>query len=122
MSKVIFTSGATSWTASCFRVFPVSDGITVNVPTEQSEGGQMYAYDKGVAEQVFELVFEKLNAADDAALRSFHSTVAVGPKNAFTFTDEAGADHTVRWLDLRYPIRQSAQNFFSGTIQLREEL
>lgn len=122
MSKIIFTLDGSSWQASCARDYPVNDGIEVNVPTDQSEGGQMYAYDKGVAVQSFELAFDKLSAADDTALCNFHANVAVGPKNTFTYTDENSATHTVRWLDLRYPIKRNRQNVYSGTITLRKEL
>lgn len=122
MAKIKFDLSATNWTASCGRDHPIDDPLEVGVVSDESDGSQMYAYDKGADVQYFNLNFTKLNSADDTALRNFHANVCRGMLNTFTYTDEAGATHTVRWLDKRYPIRSNKENRYSGTISLREEI
>jgi len=119
--KIRFTYGATVWTASCFREYPVHDPDEANVVVDYTDGNQAYAYDKGPVVRHFSLVFDKLSAADAAALRSFYLDVR-GPLRVFTYTDESGVDHQVRWMDLRYPISQRKHGHFGGTITLREEV
>lgn len=126
MSNIIFTKGATTFTFSKGRIFPVYDPAQVNVPTDLSEGGQMYAYNKGIAEKLFNLVYEKLSATDYSNFDSFFQTTVVGPASTFTLTDESGVTHTVRLLDVKNPLQAvGADNtgfLYSGTIHLREEI
>ncbi|MEN8134332.1 MAG: hypothetical protein ABFS18_02180 [Thermodesulfobacteriota bacterium] len=122
MPRIKFTRGGTVWTANCDRAFPVGDPAKVGVVVGYSDGGQLYAYNKGPGEQFFELVFNKMDSDVEPGCRSFHETEAVGPLNTFTYTDQAGVDHTVRWMDIEYPIRQTDHNRHSGTIRLRKEI
>lgn len=122
MPNIIFTKGAITFTFSKGRAYPLDDPAQVNVPTDMSEGGQMYAYDKGITEQLVNLVFERIPQADFNNFADWLVNHAVGPKNTFTYTDEDGANHTVRLLDTRNPLREVVSDLFSGTIRLREEL
>jgi hypothetical protein len=126
MSHIIFTKDANTFTFSKGRIFPIADPAQVNVPTDLSDGGQMYAYNKGIAEKLFNLVFEKISATDYASFEDWLLNHAVGPTNTFTLTDEAGTTHTVRLLDTKNPLEavgEDATGFlYSGTIQLREEI
>lgn len=122
MAKIIFTLGATVWTANCDRALPVGDPAKVGVVLDYSAGGQAYAYDKGIVEQFFDLVFDKLITAKDTELRTFHETIAVGPLNTFIYTDPDGNEHSVRWLDVSYPLKQTNATHHSGTIRLRKEI
>jgi hypothetical protein len=126
MFHIIFTKDANTFTFGKGRVFPVKDPASVTVPTDKSDGGQMYAYNKGISEQLFNLVFEKISATDHTAFLDWLLNHAVGPVNTFTFTDEAGATHTVRLLDTTDPFEADGEDgtgfLYSGTIQLREEI
>lgn len=122
MANIIFTKGASTFTFSCGRVFPVADAGAVNVPVGYSDGGQLYAYNKGVSEQFYDLVYENLNALDYSNFDSWLKTVSMGPLNTFTFTDEDSVEHTVRLLDTRNPLRWTGNGKYAGTIRLREEI
>jgi len=120
--NIIFTKNSTTFTFSKGRVYPLEDPGQVNVPVDYSEGGQLYAYDKGIKEKFYNLVLERVPQADYDNYDNWLLNVAVGPKNTFTYTDEDGGAHTVRNLDTKNPLREVASGLFSGTIQLREEL
>ena len=126
MSHIIFTKSANTFTFSKGRSFPISDPAQVNVPTDMTDGGQMYAYNKGIAEKLYNLVFNKLSATDFSNFETWLKTTVVGPTSTFTFTDEAGATHTVRLLDTTNPLQADGEDgtgfLYSGTIRLREEL
>ncbi|MCE5212998.1 MAG: hypothetical protein LLG40_15760 [Deltaproteobacteria bacterium] len=126
MSNIIFTKGANSFTFSKGREFPVYDPGQVNVPVDYSEGGQLYAYNKGIAEQFFNLTFKKLSATDYSNFDTWLKTTVVGPASTFTFTDENGTTHTVRLLNTKNPLQADGEDatgfLYSGTIQLREEI
>jgi len=122
MPNIIFTKGGVSFQFSKGRVYPVDDPAQVNVPVDYSEGGQLYAYDKGIEEQFFNLEFENLPAADHLNYFSFFLNTIVGPANTFTYTDEDGVAHTVRNMDTKYPLRKSGAGGYSGTIALRKEI
>ncbi len=122
MPNIIFTKGAQSFTFSKGRSFPLDDPGQVNVPVDYSEGGQLYAYDKGIKEKFYNIALERASQADYDNFDNWLLNVAVGPRNSFTYTDEAGAAHTVRLLDTKTPLRAVAHELYSGTIQLREEL
>lgn len=122
MSAIVFTKGGTVVTWTTGRDYPVDEPIQHNVVVDYSEGGQAYCYDKGITEQFFFLACRNLDATTAAALQSFHQTTVVGPKETFTFTDEASNNHTVRWMDNRYPLKQTASGAYSGTITLRKEI
>jgi hypothetical protein len=126
MSNVIFTKGANTFTFSKGRSFPVYDPSQVNVPTDITDGGQMYAYNKGITEKFWNLVYKKLPAADYNNYSTWLLTTVVGPTSTFTMTDENGVAHTVRLLDTKNPLQADGEDkngwLYSGTIQLREEI
>lgn len=124
MAKIIFTKDASTHTFTVARVYPKYDPVRVNVVKGYSDGGQLYAYDKGIEEQFFNLVFVRLSEADHIALLAWFRTIAIGAKNTFTFTDEDSVEHTVRWIDDQYPLRldEAQSAIYSGTIKLREEV
>jgi hypothetical protein len=91
-----------------------------------TDGGQMYAYNKGIAEKLWNLVYKKLSATDYSNFETCLKTTVVGPTSTFTMTDEGGTTHTVRLLDTQNPLvadDADATGFlYSGTIRLREEI
>ena len=122
MPNIIFTRGVDTFAFSKGRSYPMDDPAQVNVPVNYSEGGQLYAYDKGIKEQFYNLTFERLSQADYDNFSDWLLTIAVGPLNTFTYTNEDSVTHTVRLLNAKNPLRGVAFELFSGTIQLREEL
>ncbi len=122
MPNIVFTKGGDTFTFSKGRSYPLDDPATVNVVVEYSEGRQLYAYDKGVIEQEFNLNFERLSQADYDNFDDWLQNVAVGPKNTFTYTDEDGSTHTVRLMATKNPLQEVANGLFSGVITLREEI
>lgn len=123
MAKIIFTKDAASHTFTVARVAPIHDPLKVNVVMDYSDGGKLYAYDKGITEQFFTLDFTNLSAADNAALLDWFENTSIGPLNTFIFTDEDSTGHTVRWIDLEYPIQKEEEtDRYTGTIQLRKEI
>jgi hypothetical protein len=122
MPNIIFAKGVDTFTFSKGRAYPLDDPGQVNVPVDYSEGGQLYAYDKGIEEQFINLSFDRLPQADFNNFSDWLLNIAVGPLNTFTYTDESGAAHTVRLLDTRNPLKGVAHEMYSGTIHLREEI
>lgn len=122
MANITFTLGGDSFTFSKGRSYPLDDPAQVNVVVDYSEGGQLYAYDKGIQEQYFNIDFERISQTDYDNFEDWLLNIAVGPTNEFTYTDEDGNDHTVRLMDTKNPLKRVADGMYTGTIQLREEL
>lgn len=122
MPNIVFTKGGYSFQFSKGRVYPVDDPKAVNVVVDYSEGVQLYAYDKGVVEQFFNLYFEQVDQADFENVEDWLVNVVVGPKNVFTYTDEDGVSHTVRMLDIKNQFKEVGAGLYSGVIHLRKEI
>jgi len=122
MSNIKFTKGGDTFTFSKGRSYPLDDPVQVNVVVDYSEGGQLYAYDKGIQEQFFNLVYERIPQADFDNFEDWLKNKAVGPKNTFAYTDEDENSHTVRLMDTKNRLRGVADQMFSGTIKLRKEI
>jgi hypothetical protein len=122
MPNIIFTLGAETFTFSKGRSYPLDDPCQVNVPVDYSEGGQLYAYDKGIAEKFINLTFDRCPKADYDNFDDWLLNICVGPLNTFTYTAEDSGPHTVRCLDTRQPLKEVAHELYSGTIHLREEI
>lgn len=122
MPNVKFTKGGNSFTFSKGRSYPLDDPVQINVVVDYSEGGQLYAYNKGIQEQFFNLVYERIPQADFDNFEDWLLNKAGGPQNTFTYTNEDTVEHTVRLMDLKNPLREVANQMFSGTIKLRKEI
>lgn len=122
MPNIIFTKGADSFSFSKGREYPLDDPAQVNVPVDYSAGGQLYAYNKGIQEQFFNLVFSRLPQVDFDNFEDWLKDIVTGPLNTFTYTDEDSTDHTVRLLDIKNPLKQISHDRFTGTIHLRKEI
>ena len=122
MPNIVFTKGVDTFTFSKGREYPLDDPARVNVVTDLSAGGQMYAYDKGIEEQFFNISFRGLPQVDFDNFADWLTNIAVGPKNTFTYTDEDLSNHTVRLLDVANPLKATSHEAFAGTIRLRKEV
>lgn len=119
--SLIFTLGANSMTIDA-RALPVHDPDKVNVVVDYTDGGQLCAYNKGIAEKLWHLDCQLIDAATAAGFAEWLTDIAVGPLNPFTFTDEASNTHTVRLMDTQNPLKQVSNGRYSGVITLREEI
>lgn len=122
MPNIVFTKDSDSFSFSKGREYPLDDPAAVNVVVDHSDGGQLYAYDKGIQEQFFNLVFARMPQVDFDNFADWLQNIAVGPKNTFTYTDEDGNGHVVRLLDAVNPLKEVASSLFSGKIRLRKEI
>jgi len=122
MAKIIFALDGDTFTFDVARSHPVNDPKAVNVVVGYSEGRQLYAYDKGIEEQFFNLTFNNATADDFDNVEEWLTDIAVGPKNTFTYTDEDSGTHTVRMMDTENPLRKVGPNQHAGTIRLRKEI
>jgi len=126
MANIIFTKDTNTFTFSKGRKFNIHDPAKVNVPVDYSDGGQLYAYNKGIVEKSWNLVYDELSATDYSNFDAWLLTIAIGSLNTFTLTDENGVTHTVRLLDEENPLSAGGENadgfLYSGTIKLREEI
>jgi len=122
MPNTKFTKDSNTFEFSKGRSFPRDDPSAVNVAIDYSDGGQMYPYDKGIQEKFFNLVFERLPLSDYNNLDNWLTNIAVGEKNAFTYTDEDGNDYTVRLMEDKNPLKEVASGLYSGAIRLRKEI
>ena len=104
------------------RALPVHDPKTVNVVTAYSEGRKLYAYDKSITEQTFTLDITQATQTEFDNFETWHETIAVGPLNTFTFTDEDSNAYTVRLMNLANPLKEVSNGRYAGTIVLRKEI
>ena len=77
-----------SWRQFSFskgREYPIHDPHKVHVPIAFSEGGQLYAYDKGIKEHTFNLEMDRISQGDYDNFSDFFLNVVVGPKHIFLF-------------------------------------
>ena len=122
MPNIVFTKGVDTFTFSKGRSYPLDDPAQVNVVVDYSEGKQLYAYDKGVQEQFYNIILERNPQADYDNFDDWLKNIAVGPKNTFTYTDEDSGSHTVRLMNTKNPLQEVASGLFSGVILLRKEI
>jgi len=122
MSNPTFILGANTFTFSRGRTNPVDDPRKVNVVADYTEGGQLYAYDKGIVEKFFFLTFDGLTIEDYENFDNWLVNIAVGPKNLFIYSDADEINHVVRLLDTQNPLRGTTAGVYSGTITLRQEM
>lgn len=122
MAKIIFTKDSESFTFIKGRSAPITDALKLNVVTDMTDGGVMYAYDKGIGEQFFDLSFRGMKDIDITNVLDWFTNVSVGAKNEFVFTDEEEVEHTVRWVDEIFAFVLEEDGTWTGTIRLREEV
>lgn len=121
-SEIVFTLDIYTWTPGCGRVRPVSESLKLGVVVAQSEGGQIYAYAKGVNVQPHEFDFVQLTLAKATELRNWFQNICQGPLYPFIFTDEDGVSHVVRWIDTEFAIEEVSPDVYRAKVNLREEV
>lgn len=89
-------------------------------PKDMSDGGDLYSYDKGVVEDLFELTWNSLPDTDWTNLDNFIRNVAVGIKNSFTYYDKDSNTYTVVLESEDVDFRPVRYNRYSGTLVLRK--
>lgn len=79
--------------------YPVERLQTVSQVLDRTAGGTLQVENLGVTTSTRRLRLTHLTQAVYDSLVTWHSTVAQGAVNTFTYNDENGDSHTVRWLD-----------------------
>ena len=80
-------------------VFPLRRPQTVVQVVDRTAGGALQVENLGVTINTRVLPMRRLTDTEISDLRTWHSTVANGAVNTFTFVDEGSTSHTVRWLE-----------------------
>lgn len=100
MANVTFVkSGYTTISFGRSLAYPVERPQTVVQVLDRTAGGSLQVENLGVTTSTRRLVMTNLSESIYDALVTWHSTVAKGALNTFTYNDENGDAHTVRWLD-----------------------
>ena len=116
---VTLTLGGTSVTPRGYG-YPVAWPRRRMQATQELAGGGLRVYDHGAEIAEVSLTWERLGKTDRDALLAFWRLVGAA-KTAFTFTDHAGATHTVRWTN-GWQESEVGYQIYSLTIALREEI
>ncbi len=121
MAALSFSApGGQQLTFSVGRTYPLRQPRERLQVLSRSAAGTLRVADKGLSSvRRLRLAFRGLPAADHAALLTWYEEVACGSLNPFTFTDEAGAAHTVRWSG-PFDLEQAATGRYSGEVVLEE--
>ena len=80
-------------------LYPVEKPQQVLQAVDRTAGGSLQVENLGVTLNSRLLRLRGLSGTIFTNLRTWHSTVANGAVNTFTYVDEDGTSHTVRWLD-----------------------
>ena len=99
-------------------VFPVGRPQTVVQVVERTAGGVLQVENLGVVINQRVIPLRRLTDAEILALRTWHSTAAAGALNTFTYVDEDGDSHTVRWVDDTLDAPETSEGRHEATITL----
>lgn len=78
---------------------------------DRTAAGVLHVEDFGDEVRVFRVNVRE-NGTVKTELETFFNTEADGAVNTFTYTDENGSSHTVRWIDLEFNPQQIGYDFF----------
>lgn len=118
MSAIKFVLGGNSLIFSRGIQYPVQKPVEKLQVVDRTAAGGLQIEDLGVILRQFPLSFKGLPLADYEALLNWHSQIAAGAANPFSYHDEDGAAHTVRMLTLRLDFQQTSYQRFSGQLLL----
>ncbi len=122
-SEIIFTnSNGATWNPGCGRERPVLAPIKLGVISAESEGGEVYAYTKGVNVKTHPFEFVQLTKAKADELLYWFSTICVGPRYPFVFIDEEDESHVVHWIDTEFTVEEISSDVYRASFKLREEI
>jgi hypothetical protein len=118
MAKVKFVSGATELQFEVNISYPARRPIEKVQVVDRTASGKLRVESYGVTINTFPLIFVDISETDYDGLRSFFDTTANGALNSFTYYDESGATHTVRFTDNILDFSQTSINRYSGELTL----
>lgn len=98
--------------------YPVERPQQVIQVLERTAGGTIQVENLGVTVSTRKLVLTYLTESVYDSLVTWHSTVAQGALNTFTYNDENGDSHTVRWIDDTLNAPEYRNGYFSAEILL----
>ncbi len=99
---------------------PYRDPFVKVQPTDRSDGGDLYVYDKGMEEQIFETPL-KLSKNDKDALKTFYDEKADGKANKVYYVDPYGGEHIVRIMNDEFDFVEESYGKHTGILTLRKE-
>jgi len=94
-----------------------ADGANVE-RHETSTGKTVAVYESAPVRSLHSLDCKLVDAAKNTELLNFWALVG-GAKTSFTYRDRHDVDHTVIWIDGKYPLTRDGLHF-NGTITLEE--
>ena len=97
---------------------PVRRPQRVIQAVDRTAGGTLQVENLGITVNERILRINNLTQAVINSLKTWHSTVAQGARNTFTYVDENGTSHTVQWLDDTLDAPEGWNNKFSVEIRL----
>jgi hypothetical protein len=119
MALPVFTSGADVLAFSKGVNYPVRAPREKVQAIDRTAAGALEVESLGTIIKRLSLDFSNLTAADYAGLLNWFDNVAGGAANSFTYTDQDGADHLVRWVN-QFDFAESKAGY-SGSIDLEVE-
>ena len=102
-------------------IYPRKDELDLGLAMVVTEGGETYVSRKGVPSLTLVRMFARVRNEDFEALKNWHTDVSEGSRNTFTFIDDDGVSHTVRWTNGLPDWQRDAENQWSGVMTLRVE-
>lgn len=118
MAAIKFVLGGNVLQFSRGIQYPVAKPVEKLQVIDRTGGGTLQVEDLGVTIRSFPIVFKSLPLADYEALLAWHSQIAAGAANPFTYYDEDGVSHTVRMLTTRLDFQQTSYQRFGGELLL----
>lgn len=118
MAKIKFVSGATEVQFEVNISYPARRPIEKVQVLDRTASGKLRVESYGVNIETFPLLFVDISENDYDALRSFFDVTANGALNSFTYYDEEGVTHTVRFVDNILDFSQTDINRYSGELTL----
>jgi hypothetical protein len=120
MAKVKFVLGATELQFEVNISYPASRPVRKVQNIDRTASGTLRVESYGVTVRTFPLNFVDITTTDYDNLVDFYDNTTNGALYSFTYYDEDGATHTVRFTDDTLDFSQTAVNRYSGNLNLEK--
>ena len=117
------TTFSLSGSSATITVNPAQPFTLAEVATQQSavdSSGQRYVYERPLRTRTVNLLFTSVTALELASINQFLSVTVGGSRYGFTWTDQLGADHAVRYV--RYTWQRKDGGDYTISLELEETL
>lgn len=120
MAKVKFELGSTLVEFEVSISYPARRPLRKSQVLDRTAAGTLRVESYGVTVRTFPLRFFKITETDYDNLVDFFDNKANGALNSFTYYDEKGVTHTVRFINDDLDLNQVDINQYSGTVELEK--